>query len=248
MFLTLDELVREYLIEIGEQSLHKEHRYLQYGINGLREFNFDTTGIVKPVVLPVNSNDTVDLPNDYIDYVRIGICGFDGVIQELSQNKNICFPLSTDDCGDIIPTDVSGGTVVIDFFEGGQFRNNEFIGRRFGVGGGSPGAGSYRFNERDGYIALQGFTGDNVILEYMADIEKNDKGQFTIHPFIVQAIKQWMAWQEADRNPRSGPSTVDAKWRSFKREKRIAKNRLVTPTIQEAKNIIRKHFTMTVKT
>ena len=248
MFLTLDELVREYLIEIGEQSLHKKMRYLQFGINGLREFNFDTTGIAKPVVLPVNSNDTVDLPNDFIDYIRIGICGFDGIIQDLAENKNICFPRATDDCGDILPDEVSGGTVVIDFFEGGQFRNNEFIGRRFGQGGGSPGAGSYRINERDGYISLQGLTGANVILEYMADIEKNDKGNFTVHPFIVQALKSWMAWQAEERRPKPIPSLINSKWLTFKREKRIAKRRLVSPTIQEAKNVIRKHFTMTVKT
>ena len=248
MFLTLDELVREYLIEIGEQSQHKKMRFLQYGINGLREFNFDATGVPKPVVLPVNSNDTVDLPNDYIDYIRIAVCGIDGQLQEFSENRNICFPNATDACGNILPDDTSGGTVVIDFFEGGNFRNNEFLGRRFGEGGGSVGPGAYRVNERDGYISLQGFSGDQLILEYMADIEKNDKGNFTVHPFIVQALKQWMAWQEADRNPRMGAGQVNAKWRSYLSAAKKAKRRLVTPTVQEAKNVIRKHFTMTVKT
>ena len=248
MFLTLDELVREYLIEIGEQTLHKKMRYLQYGINGLREFNFDTTGVPKPVVLPVNDNDTVDIPDDFIDYIRIAICGVDGQLQDFAQNKDICFPRAKSDCGDIVPDDSSGGTVLIDHFEGGQFRNNEFIGRRFGEGGGSPGPGAYRFNLRKGYISLQGFTGDNIILEYMADIEKNDKGNFTVHPFIVQALKSWMAWQAEERRPKPIPSLINSKWLTFKREKRIAKRRLVSPTIQEAKNVIRKHFTMTVKT
>lgn len=248
MFLTLDKLVREYLIEIGEQTLHKKMRYIQYGINGLREFNFDTTGVPKPVVLPVNTNDTVDLPNDYIDYIRIAVCGIDGQLQEFAENRDICFPRDKDACGNILPDDNSGGTVVIDFFEGGQFRNNEFVGRRFGQGGGSPGPGAYRINERDGYISLQGFSGDQIILEYMADIEKNDAGNFTVHPFVVQAIKSWMSWQAEERKPRPSIGLIDSKWRTFKRERKIAKNRLVTPTIQEAKNVIRKHFTMTVKT
>ena len=247
MFLTLDQLVREYLIEIGEQSQHKYQKYLQFGINGLRQFNFDVDGIAKPIVIPVNDNDTVDLPNDYINYIRIGVCGEDGNIHQLAENKEICFPLGVDDCGDIQASKGSSGTVVIDYFEGGHFRNNEAIGRRFGIGGGSSGLGFYRVNEREGFIALQGFTGDNIVMEYMADIERNNAGEFTVHPFIVQALKEWMSWQGNTRNPRIGPAMVESSWRTYKTQRSIAKRRIVSQTIQETKNITRKHFTPAVK-
>lgn len=247
MFLTLDQVVREYLIEIGEQSEHKYTKYLQFGINGLRQFNFDVNGVAKPVVIKVNDNDTVDIPEDYINLIRIGVCGEDGNIHELAENPEICFPRTTDDCGELEPSIGSSGSVIIDYFEGGHFRNNEAIGRRFGIGGGSFGLGFYRENIKEGFFSLQGFTGKRIIMEYLAKLEENNAGEFTVHPFIVQAIKEWMAWQADTRNPRIGPSQRQLSWQTYKTQRSMAKRRLVSPTRQETKNVTRKHFTPAVK-
>ena len=54
-------------MEQGENTSHKIARYIQYGISGLREFALDFSGqTIKIAVLTVNSNGTVDLPDDYI--------------------------------------------------------------------------------------------------------------------------------------------------------------------------------------
>ena len=76
--MTADQLVRGFIIETGGGTEHKYARYLQYLISGLREWNLDASGIPKLVLLTVNDNKTVDLPDDYIAFICLAICGDDG--------------------------------------------------------------------------------------------------------------------------------------------------------------------------
>ena len=68
---TLDKLVRGVLTS-RNYSLHWYLQFLHYGIQAVRELNFDVMQNVKSVRLPVNSYKAVTIPCDYVDYVRLG--------------------------------------------------------------------------------------------------------------------------------------------------------------------------------
>lgn len=243
--MTADILVREMLIETGESTLHKYARYLQYIISGLREFNLDTSGIPKAVLLTVNSNNTVDLPSDYIAYIRIATCGDDGNLHHLGHNPKMCY-LETDDCGDLKKATGTGEGSFSDA-EGGHLRNDEAIGRYFGVGGGNNANGYFRIRPRDGYIELQGFDDSTVWLEYLADIERNEEGEFKIHPYLVEALKDWIQWKVIQRNIRMPANAKILAKQDYRNSRDIAKRRFSSFTIEAARAVIRKTFTMSAK-
>lgn len=243
--MTLDQLVREMLSEVGETTLHKYSRFIQYGISGLRDFHLDMSGVAKAVLLTVNDNQTVDLPPDYIAFIRIGICGDDGNLHHLGHNPKMC-RLVTDECGNLEEVTGTGESSFSDA-EGGHLRNDESIGRYFGVGGGNNANGYYRIRSREGYIELQNFNGTTVWLEYLADIERNEEGEFVIHPYLVEVLKDWMQWKIIQRNLRNPANAKIIAKQDYLASKNIAKRRFASFTIEEARQVIRKTFTMSAK-
>ena len=240
--ITLSTLVKEFLVEVSELTEHKFARYLQYGYSGLRDFNLDTSGSITAVFLTVNSNGTVDLPSDYISFIRLGICGTDGNLHYLGHNPKMC-RLSTDDCGDLEKNTGTGSSAFADA-EGGHWRNDEGIGRYFGVGGGNNKNGYYKIRSKEGYIELQNFDNGEVWLEYLADISRNSNGEFQVHPYLIEALKDWIQWMSIQRNLRQPANAKEMARRDYLRSKNIAQRRFASFTLEECKSVIRKSFTM----
>ena len=99
----LDKVVREFMVEdLGLDQMDRRYpRLLQIAINGLRDLNHDSPHFgIKEVVLDMNDNDTVDLPEDFLDYFAIGTCNDDGELQVICKNDNLCVS-GRDDCGDL---------------------------------------------------------------------------------------------------------------------------------------------------
>src|SRR3990167_3945386 len=94
----LDDVIRELLVEQGKNTEHEYFRYLTLAISGLRNLNLDASGRPKAVLLPVNDNLTVDLPEDYIKYIRIGLCDDGGRYHYLGYAPDMCMIRNVDDC------------------------------------------------------------------------------------------------------------------------------------------------------
>ena len=61
-----------------------------FALRGIREIGFDLGKKVKSLKLSINSNNnTVSLPDDYVDVIKVGIVGQDGILYVFGQNKNI---------------------------------------------------------------------------------------------------------------------------------------------------------------
>ena len=59
-------------------------------LRGIREFGFDVTSRVKSLKQKVDStNNTVALPDDFVDLLKVGTVGADGILRVLNQNKNL---------------------------------------------------------------------------------------------------------------------------------------------------------------
>lgn len=177
-------------------------RLMQIAISGLRDLHNDRPSTNKFATLPILSNHTVTLPNDYIDYVRIGVC-YNGSVIALGENPIMC-PPHTDDCGNI-EVDQPSFPTVPDAYPtypyGAPFLiSGAYSGRMYGIGGGNNSIGYYKVFKDEGYIALQAMSGefDEIILEYVGDLTQVD-GQFVVHPFDVEAVKAWMWWKWVQR-------------------------------------------------
>ena len=84
MYIELEEIINNLMVEEGKTSENDFLRYFKLGMNGMKELSIDVGGGVKTVELIVDANTlTVDLPNDYIKYTKIGVYGNDGDIHPL---------------------------------------------------------------------------------------------------------------------------------------------------------------------
>jgi len=61
-----------------------------FALRGIREIGFDLGKKIKSIKRTINTtNDTIALPDDFVDLLKVGIVGADGVIHVLNQNKHI---------------------------------------------------------------------------------------------------------------------------------------------------------------
>ncbi len=82
-----------------------------FALRGVREIGFDLGKKIKSLKLPITSNNTVPLPNDFVDISKLGIVDSDGILRVFGNNKNINYSRKysdTDDgfggSGSILPT------------------------------------------------------------------------------------------------------------------------------------------------
>jgi len=245
----LDQIVREYIIERGEDTEHSYPRLLQLAVNGLRELNMDISGSNKMVVLSIKDDMTVDLPSDFINYTRIAICGSHGELMSLGHNPNLCKPRYADDCGNITHKQSTVGNhnipVYIDNIAS-HYRNGEMVGRFYGEGGGYNANGQYVLDKERGVIQLSSVSAEEIVLEYIADITKID-GSFRVHPYIIETLKAYMAWSSIRRKRAESAQEKELARRDYYNERRIASVRFNSFTMEEAKATIRKAFKLSPK-
>lgn len=184
----LSSIVNDYLLgrENGDYDTSNEKQLMMYGKQAIRdELAIGLTAYLKSVKLDVNTTlNVVELPNDYIEYTKIGVLDNNCQVQVLGLNEKINFAgtFALDGGGEVI-LDADGietldaksctPTASTTDFTGIFFNNyyeNFNNGRLFGLGGGNNARGYYRFNEMDNRIELNSqFSGDTIILEYIAD-------------------------------------------------------------------------------
>jgi len=207
----LRELIYEYLEENGEPNT-KYRRAYTLGVSGLREMAYDLTSVIEVAQLEITSADIAELPENFINFSRMGLCGSDGLIHSFAQNNDICLTPSYNDCGEQIQRPIAvvgqnsqGGGFVENAFVGGNFigsttfvsahyRNGENLGGWFGARGGVEGV--YRIDQAKRQIQFGALPNrsEKVVLEYLADIKSIDN-DFEIHPFMILALKEWIQWR-----------------------------------------------------
>lgn len=197
---TLDSVVKNYLNRIGAEGIdNRYYRFLQIAIYGLRDLKQDNPSAVNFAFLPVEENSTVTLPEDYIQFRKVGAC-INGTILGLAAAPDMC-PPGTDSCGDLVVDQpaIPDTTITDGIFwswQDGWGDDWGSKGRMYGLGGGQNIIGKFKIFPDKGYIALQSLATNitELVLEYDADISKVD-GKYMCHQYEAQAIMSWIAWQ-----------------------------------------------------
>ena len=270
-FVTLRQVVDDFIITMDSDdfiSNVNDAAIRNIALRGIREFGFDVSSRVRSLKRTVASNNTVTLPDDYVDLVKIGVVGEDGVVYILGQNKNINYsqkmesPASTSDSANG-PLNIganligdreddkgstSGSNSIDNDFDYYIFQNYLYqggLGRLYGIGGGHL-RGEYRVNLDQNRIEIDTESGvSEVVLEYVADEARSTNP--VIHVYAEEALRCFMYYKLCERK-----STVPAneKMRAraeYYNERRKAKARLGNFTKDEALKTIRKTVTQAPK-
>ena len=255
-YISLDEIIKSLLIQMGEQTEHKYMQMLDIGIRGIKELTMDATQEIKMVVLSVNSNLTAGLPCDFVGYRRIGVNvpgDLDSGILEthsLAENTDIALTGS-----DVVGCPVTVSRRLSDTMENvdstywiANYRGGENIGGVYGMGGGHNTHGFYRMNKEKNQIEVSSnfTTGSEIVLEYISDGSTND-GSYEIHIYAEEALRAYIWWKYCQRKRNHPLQEKEVARRDWYNEKRLAIARFNSFNKEEALNASRKNFRQSPK-
>jgi hypothetical protein len=91
----LKQIINDFIITIGDDDYAggaSDTQIRTHALRGIREMGFDMTKKIRSLKLTVDtSTNTVELPDDYVDWSKVGVVGSDGIVYVLGENKNINF-------------------------------------------------------------------------------------------------------------------------------------------------------------
>jgi len=237
-------------------------------LRGIRDIGFDLGKKIKSLKLTVNSNDTVTLPDDYVDIIKIGIVGEDGRVYVMNQNNHLNYshkkvsPESRTSFNSK-PLDIPVNSVVnieesktatetnlsiMDDFYEFIFENYLYeggVGRLYGIGGGH-GIGEYRINLDQNRIEISANSNiSEVVMEYIGDEARS--GDPSVHVYAEEALRAYMYYKLIEKKS-TVPANEKARARAeYYNERRLANARLSNFTKEEALKTIRKNYKLSPK-
>jgi hypothetical protein len=257
--ITIDSIVRTAMAAIGEESLHKYQRFLQFGLDAAREFYMDSARSVKTVKLTMNDVKQADLPVDFVDWVKVGIvCG--DRIKVFGVKDDLPILINEDDCGNPVAYDncncgVNSIPENFSIYGGLQFLNyvneyGEIIGGLYGIGGGYTDKGYFRVLPNEG---------DHGILQFNSQVDNTDiyfeyisngfdpKLETVIHPYAQRAIEFYIHWRVAWHKYGAASRDAQASKREYYDELHRARRRSMDLTTRDVLELSRKYYTQAPK-
>lgn len=206
-YTNLDTVVKSVNVSLKRHTMHDYRRLLQFAAEGFSSINLFVTEQVKVEYLTVKPNLTVDLPDDFIYYSKIGIL-INGKVYILSMNEDIALPRKTDECGltlssltECSPTEESGFFPTWGYYFANHFRNGQYVGEMFGIGGGFNDA-HYKIDWGRRQIVLNSLIAvDEIILEYKSSGISAD-GCTVIPRETLPALREYVHWKRVEYNPK----------------------------------------------
>ena len=89
---TVSEVVNDFILSLESDDYANnvsDTLVHNYALRGIRDMGFDMLQRVRSIKLSKGANDTVELPDDFVSLVKIGVVGSDGLLYVLGENSNI---------------------------------------------------------------------------------------------------------------------------------------------------------------
>tara|TARA_A100001391_G_scaffold28131_1_gene15258 strand:+ start:5490 stop:6374 length:885 start_codon:yes stop_codon:yes gene_type:complete len=270
-FVSLRQLIDDFIVTMDSDdyiSNVSDTAIRNIALRGIREFGFDVSSRVRSIKRTIQSNNTVILPEDYVDLVKIGVVDSDGILRVLGQNKNLNYsrklttegattdseagPLNLtsniiknreDDKNATAGSNSGNGDLDHFIFENYLFQGG--IGRLYGLGGGHL-AGEYRINLDQNRIEIDTDSGSSeIVLEYIADEARSTNP--VIHVYAEEALRSYMYYKLCERKSTVPANEKARARREYYNDRRLAKARLSNFSKDEALKTIRKNYLLAPK-
>lgn len=239
-----------------------------FALRGIRELGFDVVSRIKSLKLDVNkANNTVSIPDDYVDMIKLGIVDSDGSVRVFGENKHMNYsrkisgtstsdseqgPLpieanfiqNREDDKGATNSDISTAEDY-DYYVFENYMYNGSLGRLYGIGGGQK-HGEYRINLDQNRIEIDtDGSYSSIVMEYVADEARSTNP--VIHIYAEEALRAYIYYKLCERKS-TVPANEKARARSeYYNERRKAQRRLTNFTKDEAMRVTRKNFKLAPK-
>jgi hypothetical protein len=248
---TLDNIVRSALADKG-YPMHFYLQFLTYGVDALRELNMDVLQNIKSVRLPINSYNAATLPNDYVDYVRVGN-EIGQYIYPWGEKRESYNRLNKFDSqgtkisyGDI---EAQNG-VLPNNWEGFWYTNyvndkGEHLGRIFNN---RPSfRESFTIIRERGEIQLDtSYTGKEIVMDYISD-GMSVSASTSIHPYAFATIKAYIFWKQKAHNRHYSLAEIRDAEDKFYNQLRILRARMNSIDVNDIRRSLQAAYGPTIK-
>jgi len=240
-----------------------------FALRGIRELGFDVVSRIKSLKLDIDkTNNTVLIPDDYVDMIKIGIVDSDNILRVFGENKHLNYsrkvstggstsdseegpmPIESnfianrEDAKSSTSQDISTANDY-DYYIFENYMYNGSLGRLYGVGGGIK-HGEYRINLDQNRIEIDtDGSYSEVVIEYVADEARSTNP--VIHVYAEEALRCYIHYKLCERKS-NVPANEKARARSeYYNERRKANRRLSNFSKDEAMRVTRKNFKLAPK-
>jgi hypothetical protein len=249
---TLDQVVASAMADIGETSTHKERQFLHWAIEGYGDFlmdsAFDKTEI-RTLLLPMNEQGAVPLPEDFVDWTKVGV-QVGRYVKNLSSNTHMSLTPENDNRADksfnITTVTEDDLTIPLPYY---NYVNNhgEHKGGFYGYGAGTKGGGHFIINRK---LCRMEFKGSvprtNVYMEYLSNCYEPCKDTF-VHEYAAKAIKLYIHWMRKENNDSLPIAVKERARQNYFDELRMARARCDDFTLQDLVDIMNREYKLSVK-
>lgn len=267
----LDQIINDFIITLADDDYAgnaSDTQIRTHALRGIREMGFDMSKKIRSLKLTVSATNTIELPDDFVDWSKVGVVGSDGIVYVLGENKNVNYSQAYEDgSGNKVGTaaeaydsdgdgvydriDSKGATNsgspaasddITQGFDSYIFRNYVYGATNglYGIGGGHY-YGNFRVNLDQNRIELE--TNQDIgeaVIEYVAD-EARSKNP-SVHVYLEEALMSYMYYKIIERKA-SVPANEKARARQeYYNERRKANARIKSFTKEEALKTIRKNY------
>jgi hypothetical protein len=189
---TINYVVMSVLNRLRDYSMRHYSFLEQIVIEGYSDLNLWHLDNIEVVYLRMSEAKTVDVPADFVDWLKIGI-PIAGKLRVLTNHKQILFPRTFVDGEEVGNTDSNTSSFTENLYFTEHTRNGQFVAGLYGM----PGADQafYRFDREKRTIIFSGsIPRAEIVLEYISTGVKL-QGTTVIPREAVSALRAYALWQ-----------------------------------------------------
>jgi hypothetical protein len=216
----------------------------------MEELGLDFFYQIKSVKLLVNSNQTVNLPDDYLNYSKVGVLNSIGEIIPMGYNSN----LTT--YADLLPNRdaLTQDNTIIDLIQFNtpiwyNYWNNGAFSALYGLPSGSPFIGTFKIDNHNGVLLLsENYGYEYVMLEYVATPKQGEEYYIPIH--FKTALMWYIAYNDIAMMPNTRRGSLgdkEQRRRQYFNERRLANARYRPVDLHDAHQWSMEQQRLTVK-
>ena len=247
-YCSIDSIIAAYFVE-SEQPDTRRYKVWQLAFRGIEQLGLDFFYQIKSVKLPINSNKTVSIPLDYLNYTKVGILNGVGEIIPLKYNNS----LTT--YADLSP-DRKAKTEDNKFFNYYQFNvpiwfnywNGGGFVNLYGLSGETV-VGTFKIDITNNVILLgENFCYDYLMLEYVASPLMDN--EYYVPVQFKEALIAYIGWKDIANLPTSSHFNLGDKRdrkNNFYNERRLAIARYKPLQLEEKHSVAAESQRLTIK-
>lgn len=250
----LKEIIYAYMDE-ARQNGSVFRRLWGIGVRGVEDLRLDVAPNIKSCRICIDGNKTAQLPEDYINWSKVGVLNSAGEVATLKYNSNLTLYGANDTNRLSKNTDSVGidlGRIsdlfYLNYFDYAYGWGNVNL---FGISGNeATKIGDFRIDDECGVMIFDNnFPTDYVIMEYLA-APSEDCG-YKVPIQAQEALIAWISWRDITQQAASRNVSIYDKERRRKEyynQKRLSRERLKPIRLQDIYNVSQDAIRLVPKT